>query len=70
MAGDSHLSSLRTALTEAAHAAARTKDTYLAAHYAQIRGQRGTDKAVGATRHDILCAYWFLPSPATRAAAL
>jgi transposase len=49
---------LRTALTEAAHAAARTKGTYLAAHHAHIRGRRGTPKAVGATRHDILCAYW------------
>lgn len=51
---------LRTALTEAAHAAARTKGTYLAAHHAQIRGRRGTAKAVGATRHDILCAYWHI----------
>jgi transposase len=49
---------LRTALTEAAHAAARTKGTYLAAHHAQIRGRRGLPKAIGATRHDILIAYW------------
>lgn len=51
---------LRTALTEAAHAAARTKGTYLAAHHAQIRGRRGIPKAVGATRHDILIAYWHI----------
>ena len=50
---------LRTALTEAAHAAARTKNTYLAAHHARhIRGRRGLHKAVGATRHDLLIAYW------------
>ena len=51
---------LRTALTEAAHAAARTRDTYLAAHYTQIRGRRGVQKAVGAIRHDILIAYWHI----------
>jgi transposase len=49
---------LRTALTEAAHAAARTKNTYLAAHHAHMRGRRGLHKAIGATRHDILIAYW------------
>jgi hypothetical protein len=36
---------LRTALTGAAHAAARTKNTYLAAHHAHIRGRRGLPKA-------------------------
>jgi len=51
---------LRTALTEAAHAASRTKGTYLAAHHAQIRGRRGLPKAIGATRHDILIAYWHI----------
>jgi transposase len=51
---------LRKALTEAAHAAARSKGTYLAAHHAQIRGRRGRKKAVGATRHDILVAYYHI----------
>jgi transposase len=51
---------LRTVLTETAQAAARTKDTYLAAHYHAIRGRRGTFKAIGATRHDILIAYWHI----------
>jgi len=51
---------LRIALTEAAQAAARTKGTYLAAHHAQIRGRRGTQKAIGATRHDILLAYYHI----------
>jgi transposase len=49
---------LRTTLTEAAHAAARTKNTYLAAHHAHIRSRRGLPKAIGATRHDLLIAYW------------
>src|SRR3712207_7164532 len=49
---------LRTALTEAAHAAARTKNTYLAAHHAHIRSRSGPPKAIGATRHDLLIAYW------------
>jgi transposase len=51
---------LRTALTEAAHAAARSKGTYLASHHAQVRGRRGVTKAIGATRHDILIAYWHI----------
>ncbi|MGH3847218.1 MAG: IS110 family transposase [Pseudonocardiaceae bacterium] len=51
---------LKTALTEAAQAAARTKGTYLAAHHAAVRGRRGTHKAIGATRHDILIAYWHI----------
>lgn len=48
---------LRQALTEAAHAAAASKDTYLRAHHCQLRGRRGAAKATGATRHDILVAY-------------
>jgi transposase len=49
---------LRKGLTEAAKAAARTKGTYLASHHAQIKGRRGEPKAIGATRHDILVAYY------------
>jgi transposase len=51
---------LTEALTEAAKAAARTKGTYLAAHHAQIRGRRGEAKATGATRHDIVVAYFHI----------
>ena len=47
-------------MTEAAQVAARTKGTYLAAHHGQIRGRRGTYKAIGATRHDILIAYYHI----------
>jgi transposase len=45
---------LRSALTEAAHAAARTKGSYLSAHYARIRGRRGPKKAAVAVGHSIL----------------
>src|SRR5262249_18967074 len=55
---------LRKTLTESARAAARTKNTYLASHYWQIRGRRGDAKAIGATRHDILIAYYHItPNP-------
>jgi len=50
----------RTALTQAARAAARSKNTYLASHYWQIRDRRGEAKAIGATRHDILIAYYHI----------
>jgi hypothetical protein len=51
---------LRTALTLAARGAARSKGTYLASHYWQLRGRRGDPKAIGATRHDILIAYYHI----------
>jgi transposase len=51
---------LTEALTEAAKAAARTKGTYLAAHFAQLRGRRGEAKTIGAIRHDILIAYYYI----------
>lgn len=47
-------------LTESAHAAARTKETYLASHHAQLKGRRGGPKAIGATRHDLLIAYYYI----------
>ncbi|MGZ6618036.1 MAG: IS110 family RNA-guided transposase, partial [Solirubrobacteraceae bacterium] len=47
-------------LNECARAAVRTKDTYLAAHYAQLRGRRGELKAIGAIRHDLLVAYYHI----------
>jgi transposase len=51
---------LRQALTEAAWAVARSKGTYFASHHAQIAGRRGKTKALGATRHDILVAYFHI----------
>jgi transposase len=47
-------------LTECARAAVRTKDTYLASHFAQLRGRRGEPKAIGAIRHDLLVAYYHI----------
>jgi transposase len=45
---------LRQVLIEAAHAAARTKDTYLSAHYHRLAARRGTTKALVARGHTIL----------------
>ena len=45
---------LRGALTEAAHAAARTKGSYLCAQYVGIKGRRGSKKAAVAVGHSIL----------------
>jgi transposase len=53
---------LRTALIEAAHAAARSKDTYLASQYHRIRGRRGPAKAAVAVGHSILVISWHLLS--------
>ncbi len=51
---------LRTALVEAGQAAGRSKDTYLAAQYAQIRGRRGPQRAAVAVGHSILVIAWHL----------
>ncbi len=45
---------LRGALTEAAHASSRSKETYLSAQYARLRGRRGPKKAAVAVGHSIL----------------
>ncbi len=45
---------LRGGLTEAAHAAARSKGTHLSAQYARLRGRRGPKKAAVAVGHSIL----------------
>ena len=51
---------LRIALIEAAHAAARTNNTYLAAQYARLRSKRGPSKAAVAVGHSILVIAWNL----------
>ena len=51
---------LGTALTESAHAAARTKGSYLSAQYASIRGRRGSKKAAVAVGHSILVIAYHL----------
>ena len=51
---------LRATLTESANAAARTKNTYLAAQYQRLRGRRGHNKAIAAVGHSILTATWHM----------
>ncbi len=51
---------LRKGLVEAAHAAGRSKDTYLAAQFARIRGRRGPKKAAVAVGHSILVIAYHL----------
>ena len=51
---------LRTALVEAAQAAARTKDTYLAAQYRRLAPRRGQKRAVVAVAHTILVIVYHL----------
>jgi len=53
---------LDTALTEAAMAATRTNDVYLAAQYQRLRPRRGHGRALGAVKHSILCACWHMLS--------
>jgi len=52
---------LRSALVEAARAAARTKNTYLASQYHRIAARRGANRAALAVAHSILTiAYYIL----------
>ena len=50
------------ALEEAAMAAIRTNDVYLAAQYERLRPRRGHKKALGAVKHSIICACWHMLS--------
>jgi transposase len=50
------------ALEEAAMAAIRVKDSYLAAQYQRLRPRRGHKKALGAVKHTILCNIWHMLS--------
>ena len=51
---------LRRSLIESAKAAARTKDTYLAAQHRRIARRRGPNKATVAVAHSILTILWHL----------
>ena len=51
---------LRASLTESANAAARTKNSYLAAQYQRLRGRRGHSKAITAVGHSILTSAWHM----------
>jgi len=48
------------ALEEAALAAVRSNDAYLAAQYQRLRPRRGHKKALGAVKHSIICACWHM----------
>ncbi len=51
---------LRSALVEAANAAARTKNTYLSAQYHRLVGRRGKPKALVALGHTLLVIVYYL----------
>jgi transposase len=51
---------LCTALVQAAHGAAHTKDTYLAAQYHRLAARRGNKKAIIAVAHSILVIAYHL----------
>ena len=53
---------LRGTLVQSASAAARSKDTYLAAQYARLKGRRGHPKAIVAVGHSILVIAYYLLS--------
>ena len=53
---------LGIALVEAAHAAGKSKNTYLSSQYARIRGRRGSACAAVAVGHSILVIVWHLLS--------
>jgi transposase len=51
---------LRSALIEAARAAARTRHTYLAAQYQRLKARRGANRAAVAVSHSMLTAGWHM----------
>jgi transposase len=53
---------LRTGLTQLAHAAARTKGTYLAALYQRLATRRGRKRAIMAVAHAIVVSAFHLLS--------
>jgi transposase len=50
------------ALEEAAMAAIRVRDGYLAAQYRRLKPRRGHKKALGAVKHTLICAIWHMLS--------
>jgi transposase len=53
---------LDRALEEAALAAVKTRDAYLAAQYQRLRPRHGHKKALGAVKHSLICACWHMLS--------
>jgi transposase len=50
------------ALEEAAMAAIRVRDGYLAAQYRRLKPRRGHKKALGAVKHSLICTIWHMLS--------
>ncbi len=51
---------LGIALEDAALAAIRSRDSYLAAQYQRLKPRIGHGRALGAVKHSILTAYWHM----------
>jgi len=51
---------LGIALTEAAQANTRSRDTYLSAQYRRLKARRGHRRAIGAVKHSIIVAVWHM----------
>lgn len=51
---------LRRTLTQAAWAAARTRNSYSAAQYRRLAGRRGQKRAIVAVAHSLLVAFYFI----------
>jgi hypothetical protein len=49
-------------LEEAAMAAIRVRDGYLAAQYRRLKPRRGHKRALGAVKHSLICAIWHMLS--------
>lgn len=48
------------ALTEAAQANTRSRDTYLSAQYRRLKVRRGHTRAIGAVKHSIIVSVWHM----------
>lgn len=51
---------LDAVLTEIAHAAVRTKNSYFKAQYHRLAGRRGKKRAIGAVKHSLLVTVYFM----------
>jgi transposase len=51
---------LDAVLTEMAHAAVRTKNSYFKAQYHHLAGRRGKKRAIGAVKHGLLVTVYFM----------
>ena len=51
---------LDAVLTEMAHAAVRTKNSYFKSQYHRLAGRRGKKRAIGAVKHSILVTVYFM----------